>query len=210
MDAKETNLVRDLHQRVVARTFHERDILALLILLREHSPKLSAVRELADFVAHREKDRGSLKAYVHHVVKYGEALVNGTAASLKIDVVHSADDFHGSLNAVLGTFGLAAVPREISDDVLACVMSLLQDVRLVHEKREIGRLGLVRLKKDLMICAAIVMRPKNVTVVFPALIVANRYCSSGDHQRLGTFSGLVEARCTHGKLQLYVQGKRVI
>ena len=44
-------------------------------------------------------------------------------------------------------------------------------------------------------------------MVFPALIVPNRYCSSGDVRRLGAFSGLVEARCTRGKLQLYVNGK---
>ena len=48
---------------------------------------------------------------------------------------------------------------------------------------------------------------ENVTMVFPALIVPNRYCSSGDVRRLGAFSGLVEARCTRGKLQLYVNGK---
>lgn len=130
MDAKEAALVHQLHQRVVARAFHERDILALLILLREHAPKTSPVRELADFVAHREKDRGSLKTYVHHAVRYGEALVNGTAASLKIEVVHTRDAFRKSLNDVLGHFRLAEFLVELSDDVLACVMSLLQDVRL--------------------------------------------------------------------------------
>ena len=67
MDAKEKVLVADLYKRIATRTFHERDVLALLILLREHAPKGSPVGELSDFVAHREKDRGSLKTYVHRI-----------------------------------------------------------------------------------------------------------------------------------------------
>jgi len=151
--------------------------------------------------------RGSLKTYVHHVVEYGEALVQKRSASLKIEVVHSADDFCHSLNEVLAKFCLSPLANDISDDVLTCVMSLLQDVRVFHDKREIGRLGLGRFKKELWLCAAIVMPPKNVQVVFPALIVPNRYCSSGDVKQLGSFSGLVEARCTRGKLRLYVAGR---
>lgn len=207
MDAKEKALVGDLYGRVVDRTFHERDVLALLILLREHAAKASPVRELSDFVAHREKDRGSLKAYVHHVVAYGEALVKRTPAQLKIDVVHSGDAFCQSLNLVLQEFGLSPLARDATDDILTCVMSLLQDVRLFHDKTEIGRLGLGRFKKELWLWGAVVMPPKNVQVVFPALIVPNKYCSSGDVKQRGSFPGLVEARCTKGRLRLYVGGK---
>jgi hypothetical protein len=208
MDAKEQGLVGDLYRRVKVHTFHERDVLALLILLRPHASAGSPVRELSDFVAHREKDRGSLKTYVHHVVAYGEALVKKTAAQLKIDVVHSADAFRESLNIALAQFQLAPLARDVTDDVLACVMSLLQDVRLFHKQREIGRLGLGRLKKELWLAAVIPMPgPKQVHVVFPALIVANNYCSSGKEKKLGAFAGLVEARCTKGRLRLYVRGK---
>ena len=107
MDAKEQRLVGDLYRRISERAFHERDVLALLILLRPHSAGGSPVRELSDFIAHREKDRGSLKTYVHHVVAYGEALVKRTAAQLKIDVVHSAEAFCESLNFTLAKFKLA-------------------------------------------------------------------------------------------------------
>jgi len=210
MDAKEHSLVSELHGRINARSFHERDILALLILLRQHAPDGSAVRELSDFVAHREKDRGSLKKYVQHVVAYGEAMQTGKAARVEIDVVFSAADFADSLNTVLRKFALGALEREVTDDVLACVMSLLQDVRLFHQGAEIGRLGLSRVQNDLWLAGAVQMPgPKLVNVVFPTLIVSNRYCSSGDVGRGGVFSGLVEARCTKGKLRLYVGGKAV-
>jgi hypothetical protein len=207
MDEKEQRLVGDLYRRISERAFHERDVLALLILLRPHSAGGSPVRELSDFVAHREKDRGSLKTYVHHVITYGEALVKGTAAQLKIDVVHSAAAFCESLNFTLEKFKLAALASDVTDDILACVMSLLQDVRLFHENKEIGRLSLGRFNKEIWLCGEIVMSPKQVLVVFPALIVPNKYCSSGDPKKLGAFTGLVEARCTKGRLRLYVDGK---
>lgn len=208
MDAKEQALVGNLYRRTKARTFNERDVLALLILLRPHAAAGSPVRELSDFVAHREKDRGSLKTYVHHVVAYGEALLKKTAAQLKIDVVHSARAFGDSLNLALAQFNLAPLAGDVTDDVLACVMSLLQDVRLFHNRVEIGRLGLGRLKKELWLVGVIVMPgPKPVQIVFPALIVANNYCSSGEEKQLGAFPGLVEARCTKGRLRLYVGGK---
>jgi hypothetical protein len=210
MDAKEQCLIGDLYRHVKEHTFHERDVLALLILLRPHAAVGSPVRELSDFVAHREKDRGSLKTYVHHVVAYGEALVNKATAQLKIDVVHPAEAFRESLNVTLAQFKLAPLARNVTDDVLACVMSLLQDIRLFHNRTEIGRLSLVRIKKELWLVGVILMPgPKQVQVVFPALIVANNYCSSGEEKKLGAFSGLVEARCTKGRLRLYVGGKEV-
>jgi hypothetical protein len=208
MDSKEKFLVEELCRRITQQTFHERDVLALLILLREHSTAKSPVRELADFIAHREKTLGKVKDYVHHVVAYGQALANGTAAQLKIDPVFTAAAFRDSLNSVLAGLSIPVFPNGRTDDVLACTMSLLQDVRLIHEKREIGRLGLARLAGDLWLSGSVIMQPKGVQVVFPVLIVSNRYSAPGNAEPLG-FSGLVEARSTKGKLRLYVGGREV-
>ena len=206
MDAKETHLVADLHELITSRLFHERDILGLLILLREHAADPSPVRELGDFVAHREKDRGALKKYVQHVAAYLEAAAKKKPAQMKIESVHSRAAFRDSLNAVFARFGLPPLAADLTDDVLTCVMSLLQDVRLFHNRKEIGRLGLGRFNSELWLCAAVVEPTKGVQVVFPALTVPNRYCSAGDVQRLGAFSGQLDARCTKGRLRLYVGG----
>lgn len=209
MDAKEVRLVSDLYARVSKATFHERDVLALLILLRPRAAEHSPTRELSDFIAHREKDRGALKAYVKHIVDYLDAGFTNRSATLKIDVVHTRDAFRGSLNKTLSEHKLPPLTRESADDVLACVMSLLQDVRLFDRRTEIGRLGLVRLGKDLHLAAQVVAQPQRIPLIAPALIVPNMYCATVKGGGLGPFGGLVEARCTNGRLRLYANGKVV-
>jgi hypothetical protein len=129
-------------------------------------------------------------------------------AQVQIGAVYSAAAFHESINATLAKFKLTPLDSDVTNDLLACVMSLLQDVRLFHNGVEIGRLVLGRLKKELWLLGAITMQgPTKIPVIFPALIVPNSYCSSGEEKKLGAFSGLVEARCTKGRLRLYVGSK---
>lgn len=204
MDAKEERLIGELYHRIKDYSFHERDILALLILLRPYADIGSPVRELGDFIAHREKDRGALKNYVQHVVRYVEAVAHKTSGQAKIEVVHSSGAFHDSLNIVLSKLELAALTTNEADSILVCVMSLLQDVRVFHNKDEIGHLGLCKYFNELWLCGIIEM-PQflGIRVVFPALIVQNRYCPTCAPGVPGDFPDLVEARCDEGQLRLY-------
>jgi len=206
MDAKEQNLIADLHKLITNHSFHERDILALLILLRDHAADRSAVRELGDFVAHREKDRGALKKYVHHVTAFVDAAIKNRPAQMKIEPVYSSAAFRDSLNTSFDRFGLPPVSPDITDDVLICIMSLLQDVRIVHKGKEIGHLLLARCSTELWLFAGVVEPTKNVRILFPALTVPNRHCPVAGGAPLAGFSGLVEARFTEGRLQLSVNG----
>ena len=208
MDAKEELLVRDLYRRVKTYKFHERDVLTLLILLRQHCGSNSPVRELSDFVAHRERDRGTLKTYMQAVPKYCEAVLANKAASVEIRAVHSNAAFGDSLNTTLAKFNLPPLSLEMTNDLLTCVLSLLQEVQLFHMGAKIGQLALGRFRKDLWLLGAITMPgPKKIPVIFPALVVPNKYCSPGEENKLGAFSGLVEAKCTKGRLWLWV-GRR--
>ena len=57
--------------------------------------------------------------------------------------------------------------------------SLLQDVRLIDGKTEMGWLGLVRFEKDLHLAAQVhASGPERTAVSAPALIVPNRYSRS--------------------------------
>lgn len=211
MDAKEERLIVEVHRRIKDCSFHERDILALLILLRPYAEIGSPVRELGDFVAHREKDRGALKNYIQHVVRYVEAIANRNAGQAKIEAVHSSAAFHASLNVVLSALKLDGLAIYESDSVLVCVMSLLQDVRLFHNKDEIGRLGLYKYSNELWLCGMIEMPPfLGIQVVFPALIVQNRYCPTCASGVPGHFPDLVEAKCDEGQLRLYLRNTEAV
>lgn len=206
MDAKEQNLVADLHKLITNQSFHERDILALLILLREHAANQSAIRKLGDFVAHREKDRGALKKYVHHVTAFVEAAAKNRPAQVNVEPVYSSADFCDSLNTSFAGFGLPQVSPDLTDDVLICIMSLLQDVRIFHKGREIGHLLLARFYSELWLFAEVVEPTKKDRILFPALTVPNRHCPVAGGEPLAGFSGPVEARFTEGRLQLSVNG----
>jgi len=209
MDAKEQNLVADLHKLITNHSFHERDILALLILLREHAANRTAVRELGDFIAHREKDRGALKKYVHHVTAYVEAATKNKPAQVKVEPVYSSAEFRDSLNTSFAGFGLPQVSPDLTDDVLICIMSLLQDVRIFHMGREIGHLLLARFYSELWLFAVVVEPTKKARILFPALTVPNRHCPVAGGEPFAGFSGLVEARFTEGRLRLRVDGSEI-
>lgn len=73
MDSKQRALLVELHTRIVAGNFGETDIHSLLILLRDESPRDGAIRELADFVAHRRRDRGPIHGYMREIKRLVDA-----------------------------------------------------------------------------------------------------------------------------------------
>jgi hypothetical protein len=123
-----------------------------------------------------------------------------------VEPVYSVKDFHDALNVVLTKLDMASLSSDIAHDAFVCVMSLLQEVRLHHNNKEIGHLSLYRFRRELWLCGIVVMPPKQVSVIFPALIVPNRYTSPAD--ALVPFDGLVEAKCKDGRLQVYVGGRK--
>lgn len=194
MDAKERHIVSELHQRIQERTFHELDVFALLIVLRAHTEAKSPMRELGDFIAHREKDRGLLKAYIQRVTAPRRP---GAQHYVEINGVTSRETFCESLNETLSVFDLAPFAQEHSDDILVCCMSILQDVVIADKGTELGSLKLVRVHDELHLAS------KVGHMFFPAFFVPNQYCAPLDGW--APFTGLVEARCS-GNLQLFVAG----
>jgi hypothetical protein len=212
VDFKEIQLVNKTYRLVVERLFHERDILALLILLRPHAKANSPIRELSDFIAHREKDRGALKKYIQHVVEYVDVLKSSNKhernTHLRIDVVYTREAFHKSINEVLSNFNLASLDQTLADDVFICVMSLLQNVRLFNKNEELGVLTLVCINNELHLSAIIKSGPpENAKIVFPALSVPNRYWVPSWNGDRKIVVPLVEAQCKKGVLRLLVEGK---
>ena len=196
----------DLHSRVKGRTFHERDVLALLILLRPRASPRSPVLELADFVAHRDKDRGLLQKAVGGL----KAFLRGTGERrLTVAPVFTAAEFRSSLNATLKAHQVGHLDVEGSNDMLAAAISLLQDVQLLDQGKRMGRLTMARTKHDVHLLGLAHLgegRARPLEAGMTMLSVPNRYCSGPVRDTPEPFDGIVEARCTGKALRLYVDG----
>lgn len=129
IDPKERWLIEHALVTVQSRYFSERDVLALLILLRRHAAPDSVVREFGDFVAHREKDRGVLQKYLRRV----QLELRGQQPKREGPVVlpvYTADNVHMSFNAVLTEMDFEAVNAELGNRLTVCIISLLQSVQV--------------------------------------------------------------------------------
>jgi DNA integrity scanning protein DisA with diadenylate cyclase activity len=178
MDAKENQLIDYYHNRIVNNVFNEKDVYMLLILLRRHANKKSPVFEFANFVAHREKDRG----YIHEYVRDKKHILDRLGkinATLVIQPVFTLEDIKKSFNDVLKSLDKQELSEEVIRDMTLCTIVLLQDVRLVDKKnRSIGNLSIGINKETISLLGQIAVKnDKNETVfcVFPALEVPNIY-----------------------------------
>jgi hypothetical protein len=125
MDAKEQWLVERAVATLRGGTFGETDVLALLILLRRVAPKFSPIREFADFIAHRERDRGILLSYIERVRLALEA--SGDPVKLP---VWSCDEVVASLNAALAVFCVPAFEAELGNRICVSIITILQSVHV--------------------------------------------------------------------------------
>jgi hypothetical protein len=183
-DYKEEQLIDYSLSRIMAHAFDEHDILALLILLREHAPENSPVRELGDFTAHRVRDRGPFLEFVRNRRVKLEKLpiIGGQGATndlldrvLSAPGVYSQSDVLSSLNGILQPAGFQALPNALASDILVCIMSLLQDIRFVNEqKTEVGKLLFIISKTKVGLLGQIRM-PNEDIVMVPMLSTDNHY-----------------------------------
>lgn len=173
MDDKELSLILALYKKVTSTDFNERDVFALLILLRPHSKAHTPVYEFANFIAHREKDRGHIRDYLHETKTKLENL-GKVSSILVIKPVFSVAEVGDSLNEVLGGIQLAPLTAKQVQVIVLCIISLLQHVRIVEKSGEVGRLVFGITKADVILLGRVAIKDK-VWAVFPALMVPNDY-----------------------------------
>ena len=199
MDAKELSLIAKLHGRITAGSFAEADVLSLLVLLRPLAAVGSAVFAFAHFIAHREKDRGSIRAYLHQAKRTLDRLEKKNGA-LDIKPVFSTDAIGASINYVLQQTGLSPFGEGQITQILVCIMSLLQDVRILDRKgRELGRLVLAHTASELQLLGKVWMQNKTYAM-FPVLIVPN-HAVPGLQGDMPAPTILVEVSVCNGQLR---------
>ena len=142
MDAKEASLAKYYCEKLASLSFDEKDIYALMILIREasrdHEPVLW---ELGNFVAHRERDRGEFWG----VVSKTKAFFNADGIKLgdifEVKPVFNDQEIKDAFNSLLGRLGFAPLSNESADGIVLCIISLLHASRILNKDgAEVGEL----------------------------------------------------------------------
>lgn len=180
MDKKETQLVNDYHKKIIEYNFDERDIHSFLMLLREHTTKNTPVREFGDFIAHRNKERGLIRDYLLENKKKIDNIWNGSVPNegftINSNNVFELIQIKRSFNNFLELNNLKTFDSELIRDVVLCIMSLLQDVNIYDEhKNVIGNLSISASAKKIILIGSVKIATTGVSAAFPVLEIKNKY-----------------------------------
>lgn len=129
MDTKEHWLIKEILADLRACSFCERDVLSLLILLREHADGSSPVREFGDFIAHRDRDRGVLFEFLKRVQQrlLGQESAQEEPPHLPVFTIA---EIASSLNSILSDHGFEILDAELTNQVIVCIITLLQGIKI--------------------------------------------------------------------------------
>lgn len=139
MDPKEAMLFKDVYDKLGSLSFDEKDIYALMILVRDsskgHEP---VVWELANFVAHRDRDRGELCDVLSRTKSFFNADGINLGDKFKVKPVFNDREIKDSFSSLFGRLGFAPVCDEAANGILLCIISLLHTVRIMKDGAEVG------------------------------------------------------------------------
>ena len=142
MDTKEASLVRHYYEKLASLSFDEKDIYTLMILIRESSRDQEPVLwELANFVAHRERDRGEFWT----VLSKTKAFFNADGIKLgdifEVKPVFDDQEIKDAFNSLLGRMGFPSLSDQLANGILLCIISLLHAARILDkEGAQVGEL----------------------------------------------------------------------
>jgi hypothetical protein len=141
MDAKEARLIVHYYEKLIDLSYDERDIYGFLILLRPYSPEGSPVHEFANFVAHRERDRGHIYAYLLQTKSFFNAIGVKLGDVHEVKEVFTEQEIAASFNSVVEAIGAPPIPGDALRGVTLCIVSLLQGVKIADRNgTEVGEL----------------------------------------------------------------------
>lgn len=178
LDRKEKQLMDFYYEKFAEKNFDEKDLYTFLILVRESAKDIRCIRELGDFIVHREKSKGYVKDYLEE----NESVLNNLGKennTMKIDNIFSFKELRNGFNSLFQKNGYSKLPNETISDFVLCIISLLQDVKIISSKskREIGKLSFGVSSKEIFLMGIIKILNKDryVSVMFQVLSVNNIY-----------------------------------
>ncbi|MEH7117285.1 hypothetical protein V7128_07665 [Neobacillus vireti] len=210
MDKKEKSLLNYYYQRLVEANFDEKDLYGFLLGIRNHSNGIRSLQELADFVMLRDQHQGYVKQYIFETKKKFESL-GKTKSAFRIEDVFSFKEIKNGLNKALTEADLNGLTNEQVNDFVTCLISILQQVKITQDDREIGKLYFALSNKQIILMAELEITQnlfKKTNAVFPVLTANNSYVDIKKQDRYDTpylfVDKVVEVTNHEGKLVITI------
>lgn len=183
MDHKERQLLLTLVSRLAGSTFEEMDVLTLFMLLRSHGSLPGPTREFGHFLVHRERDRGQFHAFLQGESQRSIGAVEDKTTDGRAFVawvmrqapLYEQGTILADVNVAATSLGLPHLPAVAADDLVACLISLLQGARLVDKAGVLmGHMVAAFNDERLVLFGQMRQTPPN-EVLIPVMGVPNKY-----------------------------------
>lgn len=178
MDKKEQQLINYYYEKFAAKSFDEKDLLSFLLLVKKYVKNNEVIENLTDFIIHRERTTGYAKTYLDDC----KTIINNlgkTKVRQRIEYLFSFKEIRHGFNALCQQLGLEKLPVETINDFMLCIISLLQNVKIISNdtKKEIGHLSFAASSKELLLMGNMMVKNqgRRMPITFPVLAVQNKY-----------------------------------
>ncbi|CAM3250605.1 hypothetical protein FITA111629_12745 [Filibacter tadaridae] len=178
MDKKEQQLFAYYYTKFADRNFDEKDLYSFMMLVREEAQDNENIKELGNFIAQRENSTGYVNQYLDECKQIISQLGSGVKTK-KIEDIFSFKEIRNGFNTLFLKNGFDKLSSEIINDFILCIISLLQDVKLVsgNLNKVVGHLSFAVSSKEIFLMGN--MRTLNkgryIPVTFQILSAENRY-----------------------------------
>lgn len=178
MDKKELQLMNYYYNRFSERSFDEKDVYSFLMLIQNRVTNNETIENLVDFIIHRENSKGYANEYLNEC----KEIINNigkTKVRKKIEPIFSFKDIRNGFNALFRQFDYEILSIETMNDMMLCIISLLQGVSIMSEdrKKAIGHLSFAASSKELFLMGNMTIsnQGRKMPITFPVLFVNNNY-----------------------------------
>lgn len=211
MDTKEQALLNGYYQKLMDNTFDEKDVYAFLLLIYNRNKEIRWINEMTDAVIHRDQHKGAIKEFLMETKRKFENL-GKTKQALRIEDVFSFKEIKNGMNKVLAEYQLPSLPNEKLNDLITCMISILQQMKIIDEQeREIGKLFFAVSSKQIILMAEMEVAQnflKKTNAVFPVLTTNNHYVDLKKQDKYDTpylfTDKVIEVTNQAGKLEIIV------
>ncbi|WP_428909783.1 hypothetical protein [Niallia sp. Krafla_26] len=210
MDKKEQSLLNYYYSKLVNHTFDEKDVCPFLQLIRKRCKEIRSINELADLVVLREQYTGLIKDHLFEMRKRFESL-GKTKTSIKIEDVFSFKEIKSGVNKALEEMQLESLTNEQMNDFVTCLISILQQIPIMDNDREFGKLFFAISRKQIILMAEIEVNQngsKKTNAVYPVLTTNNNYLDIKKQDRFDTpylfADKVIEIIRVEGKLEMVI------